>query len=108
MQDNFKDRQQLKGKYKLSYYQLNVVVHGHHFRFYCTIMHPLAQCCPTRGPRAACGPPVLGKFVRNNIMRKKSSKRQNLTLHLTISTQMKFWKFIKYTVLNPQIRENVM
>src|SRR6218665_430738 len=27
---------------------------------------------------------------------------------LTISTQIKFFKFIKYMVLNPQVRENVM
>jgi len=27
---------------------------------------------------------------------------------LTISTQIKFLTFIKYTVLNPQVRENVM
>jgi len=33
----------------------------------------LIQCCPT------CGPPVLSKFARNNIMCKKSSKRQNLS-----------------------------
>jgi len=62
-------------------------------------------------PRAACGPPtdfkdsVLAKFVKHNIMCKQSSKRQNLTSHLTISTQIKFFKFIKYTVLNPQVRE---
>src|SRR6218665_3066160 len=43
-----------------------------------------------------CGPPVLAKFVRNNIMCKKSSKRQNLTSHLIILTQIKFFKFIKY------------
>jgi len=29
-----------------------------------------------------------------------------LTLHLTISTQIKFLKLIKYTVFNPQVREN--
>ena len=56
----------------------------------------------------SCGLPVLAKFVRNNIMRKKSSKRQNLTWNLTISTQIKFFKFIKYMVLNSQVRENVM
>jgi len=27
---------------------------------------------------------------------------------LTISTQIKFFKFMKYTLLNPQVRENVM
>src|SRR6218665_3163110 len=42
------------------------------------------QCCPTRGPHAArrlisCGPPVLAKFARNNILFTQSSKRQNLT-----------------------------
>src|SRR6218665_1620715 len=54
------------------------------------------------------GPPVLTKFVRN--LCEKSCRRQHLTLQLTISTQIKFFKFIKYrpTVLNPQVRENVM
>jgi len=51
---------------------------------------------------------VLAKFVRNNSVCKKSSKRQNLTQRLTISTQIKFFKFIKYTVLNPQVKENVV
>jgi len=37
------------------------------------VCHGLVQCCPTRGPT------VLAKFVRNYIMCKKSSKRQNLT-----------------------------
>ena len=70
----------------------------------------LEQCCPTRGPHAArrlisSGPPMLAKFLKN--MCKISSKTQNLTLHLTISTQIKFLKFIKYrpTVLNPQVRK---
>src|SRR6218665_443678 len=79
-----------------------------HCKPYCSAVQPAA-----RGPHAArqlvsCGPPVLAKFVRNNIMCKISSKRQNLTSHLTISTQIKFFKFIKYMVLNPQIVENVM
>jgi len=71
----------------------------------------ISQCCPTRGPHEArrlisCGPPVLTKFVRN--LCEKSGKRQKLTLDFTVSKQIKFFKFIKYTILNPQVRENVM
>jgi len=70
--------------------------------FYASAVQPAARRL------ISCCPPVLAKFVRNNIMCKKSSRRQNLTWHLTISTQIKFFKFIKYMVLNPQVTENVM
>jgi len=68
-----------------------------------------------RGPHAArrlisCGPPLLAKIVRNNIMFKKSCKRQNLPRHLTISTQIKLFKFIKiyYTQPTSKRKCNVM
>ena len=50
----------------------------------------------------------LNLLEKKKIMCKKSSKRQNLSWHLTISTQIQFFKFIKYTILNTQVRENVM
>ena len=56
--------------------------------------HAARQCCLN--------------FLEIILCVKKSSKRQNSTWHLTISTQIKFLKFIKYMVLNPQIRENIM
>jgi len=67
----------------------------------------------TRGPHAArrmisCGPPVLAKFVRNLCKNKDKTwldiwqyQHKSSSLNLLNRAYM-------YTVLNPQVRENVM